>query len=204
MTGVCHWDDIYHGTGKDFIPTRATVIKAGEGVDFTDPLYEYFVDKVQSRGHNAFAYFALHTGTDAQILTQVKLAFKIVGTKIPLMWDWEAWQAESGSAAGIASLSMAELATKEYRDMGGVNHVAYFPHSMWARIGSPDLTGMTALGVRIQNADYRKGSDLAGADSFKAYGKQTPFANQFTDKPHDQNIAHMTWAAAKSIWHTGK
>lgn len=198
MVTQTHWQDLYGGNWGTAL-NGAGVFKAGEGASFSDAHYQDWLKLAARDGHNAFGYYALHQGTKAAIVQQAKRAFSVIG-KRPMMFDWEWWQAESGSPAGIATLAEGTEAIDTYRAAGGVTHVVYFPRSQWERIGAPNLAPLMERGMHLVNANYRPGSDRPGSAAWESYGGLPVFAVQY--KP-EHNVANMPWAQAKAIWQTG-
>lgn len=196
------WNDYYHGNSSAPI-TKAVVLKAGEGASMYDQYYNDGLKKAEDGGHNAYAYFALHTGSTQQMKDQAKRAFDKIG-KRPAMFDDEKWKAESGSAAGMVTLSQLVTAIETYHDEGGIMNVQYYPRSMWGFAGSPNLSPLVELGQHIINADYSSGSNKKGSHADTPYGGlPSIFAVQWKAC---NNIFFGPWASAKAIWEhpTGK
>lgn len=193
-----HWNDIYHGDAP-FSIKQAVVCKAGEGRNYTDPLYRAFIADAEAGRHHAYAYYALHQGTKYEIVQQARRAHSLIGSR-PAMFDVENWKAESGSPAGIATLAACVEAIDTYRAAGGIMHVIYLPRSQWHRMGSPNLAPLVARQLHVVNADYRRGSSLPRSAAWDSYGGMHVWAVQYAPC---HNVSNSHWAVAQNVWEHG-
>lgn len=197
-TPVARWNDIYHGNAP-WQMTEPVVCKAGEGALFTDPSYRAYCAQADSLHFDAFAYYALHTGTAVEMTAQARRAHMLIGAR-PAMYDAERWPAESGSPAGMVSLSQLCSAIDAYRDFGGVMNVCYLPREMWREMGAPSLAPLAWRRIHIINAEYLPDAATPGTAAWKPYGGVSPWAVQY--KPC-HNVAPGTWPDARLVWETG-
>lgn len=190
-----YWNDFYHGNAPVTL-TGAAVFKAGEGIAFTDPQYTRFLAQAAATGHHAYAYYALHLGSHAQMIAQGARALSLIGRR-GSMFDCERWPAESGSAAGMVSLPDILDAIAAYRVGGGTMNVIYLPRSQWMTQGQPDLTPLVKMRMHLVNANYRAGSRTPGSPAWDSYGGMPVWAVQYAPC---HNTARGTWAQAQAVW----
>lgn len=195
MTLQTHWQDLYGGNWGTALK-GAGVFKAGEGRNFSDAHFADWLKVAARDGHHAYAYYALHQGSKAEIVQQATRAQSLVG-KRSTMFDVEVWPAESGSPAGIATLGEVTEAVDTFRAQGGTMNVIYLPRSMWERIGSPDLTPLRSRGLHLLNADYRKGSESIGSPAWHGYGGMPVWAVQYAP---EHNTSGGSWPMAQAVW----
>lgn len=194
-----HWSDYYHGDYPRTL-TGAVVVKAGEGLSYTDSSYPKWIADATRGGHHCYAYYALHTARhgSAEMVIQARRAARLIGRR-PAMFDVERWPAESGSPAGIAEIGEVLTAIDTYR-AEGVMHVCYLPRSQWETMGRPSLLGLASRRIHVINADYRAGSERYGSAAWDGYGGIKPWAVQYAPC---HNTAPGSWADAQAVWDHG-
>lgn len=192
MTVSNEWDDVSHFQGE-FQPSRFTVAKATEGSSYSDPMYDGIKARAAAGKHHFAGYHFLREGNAA---AQAAWAHRYIGS-VPAMLDIETEGSSTPSLSDVVNF------VKAYRSLKGVMNVLYLPHWYWANEWkSVSLAPLKALGLHVINSDYSHGK-ASNSPGFDAYGGIVPFALQYTSKPHDLNIAYMSFEETWSIW-TGK
>lgn len=156
------------------------IAKGTEGSTFTDPSYSDF--KRQANQISAF-FVAYHWLHPANLLAQATHCFSVVGASTPLMLDVE-------NMTGTVHVSDIVGFVNEYRNLGGHVSLMYIPFWYWRdHMGSPDLTGLQAMGLYLVASDYRRYDETKWP---AAYGGVTPYQWQFTST-YSYGGQHCDW-----------
>jgi GH25 family lysozyme M1 (1,4-beta-N-acetylmuramidase) len=189
--------DVYSGqAGISFAGAPAVLVKATQGTGYVNADYSPAKTRAASTGTFFVAYHFLEAGNAS---AQASHAFAEVGKGVPLMVDFEP---TTGSDPSVAD---AEGFIAEYRKLGGVTHLLYFPHWYWQQLGSPALSFTQAA---LVSSDYTAYSD--SGPGWAAYGGLTPKVWQYTSSatfnghnPVDMNAYKGTIAQFRELAQTG-
>jgi peptidoglycan hydrolase-like protein with peptidoglycan-binding domain len=158
-------------TGISFAGCVIAVVKATEGVGYTNP--DYAPAKVRAADAGAYfcAYHFLHAGNGAG---QASYAHGVVGSEVPLMID-----CESGPGGSTPQISDVVDFVNQYRALGGTTYLLYLPHWYWqGNLGQASLAPAIDLGMLLVSSNYTTYSDTG--PGWAPYGGMTPIIWQYT------------------------
>lgn len=163
-----HFPDLSHyQAGADLQGAAAVIVKATQGVSFTDRAYVAFKAKAAAAG---IPFMAYHWVDASPIGAQASHAHAVIGD-VPVMWDAE--------AAGSTVPRLVQI-TKAYRALGGDVRLVYLPHWWWQQIGSPDLRPLAHAGLALVSSSYPHGGYSEDGPGWAAYGGVAPTIWQWT------------------------
>lgn len=163
-----HFPDVSnHQAGMSLTGAIACIAKASEGTGFRDPYYAGFKEQARQLG---IPFCGYHWINETDINGQAQLAYSMVGSGTPIMWDCE----DDG-----CSVERILAITDAYRALGGVATLVYLPKWWWSgHLGSPDLTPLTAAGLSLIASNYTTYSD--SGPGWNPYGGVYPAIWQYT------------------------
>jgi lysozyme len=165
------YPDVYDGqAGISFHGAPVAMVKATEGTSYTSFDYHNAIGRAATAGAYFCAYHFLHAGN---VAAQAQHAITVVGKVVPLMVDFEP------TTASNPVISDCEGFVDEFRKLGGICHLNYFPRWYWQQLGSPDLAGFRSRGLHMVSSDYTTYSDTG--PGWTPYGGITPSVWQYTD-----------------------
>jgi GH25 family lysozyme M1 (1,4-beta-N-acetylmuramidase) len=160
-----------YNAGISLAGAPAVCIKVTEGASFANPDYFSALGRAHDAGAYPFAYHFLHQGNATG---QASWAHQHAGST-PLMLDFE----PTGASNPLVSDATAFI--DEYRKLGGVIHLNYFPHWYWQQIGSPSMQPFLSRNVFLVSSDYTAYTDEPTGAGWQPYGGQYPSIWQYTD-----------------------
>lgn len=174
----------------------ACIAKASEGTGYRDPYYVDFRSQAERLG---IPFAAYHWISTADIDSQARFAYGIVGSDTPMMWDCE----DDGS-----TVERILAITEAYRKLGGIATLVYLPKWWWSgHLGSPDLRPLHDAGLSLISSHYTTYSD--NGPGWNPYGGVTPSIWQYTSsKPFngmniDFNAFKGTVEQLAALWQSG-
>jgi GH25 family lysozyme M1 (1,4-beta-N-acetylmuramidase) len=159
-----------YNTGVSLNGAPAVCIKVTEGTGYVNPDYSPALGRAHSAGAYPFAYHFLHQGNAAE---QASWAHQHAGST-PLMLDFEP-TGNSRPQVGDATSFI-----DEYRQLGGIIHLNYFPHWYWQQIGSPNLQPFVSRNLFLVSSAYTAYADEPRGVGWLPYGGQHPSIWQYT------------------------
>jgi lysozyme len=159
-----------YNTGVGLNGAPAVCIKVTEGTSYVNPDYSAALGRAHSAGAYPFAYHFLRQGNAA---AQASWAHQHAGST-PLMLDFEP-TGNSHPQVGDATAFI-----DEYRKLGGIIHLNYFPHWYWQQIGSPSLQPFVSRNLFLVSSAYTAYTDEPRGVGWLPYGGQHPSIWQFT------------------------
>lgn len=167
-----HYPDISgYNAGVSLNGAPAVCIKVTEGTSFVNPDYSAALGRAHSAGAYPFAYHYLHQGNAAG---QASWAHQHAGAT-PLMLDFE----PTGSS--YPQVGDATAFIDEYRRLGGIIHLNYFPHWYWQQLGSPGMRPFLSRDMFLVSSAYTAYTDEPTGAGWQPYGGQYPSIWQYTD-----------------------
>jgi hypothetical protein len=162
------YPDVYSGqAGISFHGAPVAMVKATQGTGYVNPDFALAKGRAATAGAFFCGYHFLEAGNGAG---QARHAFSIAG-KIPLMLDFEPSNTRPATADATAFID-------EYRKLGGVVHLLYFPHWYWQQLGSPPLAAFVTRKMSLVSSNYTTYSD--SGPGWAAYGGMTPAVWQYS------------------------
>jgi hypothetical protein len=172
-----------YNTGVSLNGAPAVCIKVTEGTGYVNPDYSPALGRAHSAGAYPFAYHFLHQGNAAE---QASWAHQHAGST-PLMLDFEP-TGNSRPQVGDATSFI-----DEYRQLGGIIHLNYFPHWYWQQIGSPNLQPFVSRNLFLVSSAYTAYADEPRGVGWLPYGGQHPSIWQYTSsQPFNGQISIST------------
>jgi lysozyme len=159
-----------YNTGVGLNGAPAVCIKVTEGTSYVNPDYSAALGRAHSAGAYPFAYHFLRQGNAA---AQASWAHQHAGST-PLMLDFEP-TGNSHPQVGDATAFI-----DEYRKLGGIIHLNYFPHWYWQQIGSPSLQPFVSRNLFLVSSAYTAYTDEPRGVGWLPYGGQHPSIWQYT------------------------
>jgi GH25 family lysozyme M1 (1,4-beta-N-acetylmuramidase) len=160
-----------YNAGVSLSGAPAVCIKVTEGTSYVNHDYSPAVGRAHSAGAYPFAYHFLHQGNAAG---QASWAHQHAGST-PLMLDFE----PTGSSSPQVGDATAFI--DEYRKLGGIIHLNYFPHWYWQQIGSPSMQPFLSRNMFLVASGYTTYTDNPSGVGWLPYGGQYPSIWQYTD-----------------------
>jgi GH25 family lysozyme M1 (1,4-beta-N-acetylmuramidase) len=169
-----------YNTGVSLSGAPAVCIKVTEGTSYVNPDYSAAVGRAHSAGAYPFAYHFLRQGNGA---AQASWAHQHTGST-PLMLDFE----PTGNSR--PQVGEATAFVDEYRKLGGVIHLNYFPHWYWQQIGSPGMQPFVSRNLFLVSSAYTAYTDEPRGVGWLPYGGQYPSIWQYTSSQpfNGQNV----------------
>lgn len=141
-----------------------------------DARWNQYVHDAQQHGVKLVGYHFLNSGKlGATATTQASFAYSVIGNR-PCMLDVESNRGQS------ATVQEAMEWLSQYRKLGGICNLVYFPHWYWQQLGNPDLR---PLQCHLVSSNYTMYSD--NGPGWDSYGGLSPIQWQYTDNPVDTN-----------------
>jgi peptidoglycan hydrolase-like protein with peptidoglycan-binding domain len=159
-----------YNAGVSLNGAPAVCIKVTEGTSYVNPDYSPALGRAHSAGAYAFAYHFLRQGNAA---AQAGWAHQHAGST-PLMLDFE----PTGNSSPQVGDATAFI--DEYRKLGGIIHLNYFPHWYWQQIGGPSLQPFVSRDLFLVSSAYTTYTDEPRGIGWLPYGGQYPSIWQYT------------------------
>lgn len=177
--GVFGVDVSNHQKSFNFSGWEFAFIKSSEGNGFKDAYFAGHLANARRAGCLVAAY---HYQRDVSAQSQVNLIKEMVPLDVPVIIDVE---------DGSGSLALTREIIRLLRAEGYTVPFLYLPRWYWARIGSPDLSGLPALWASWY-PDYvarprEVGINMVPQSAWNSYGNLPVAVMQFTSTPFDQN-----------------